>query len=324
MNPGRIALVALALAAFAGNSLLCRMALRTTVIDPASFTAIRLLSGALALCAIILARRQRPGGTWVSAAALFAYAIAFSYAYAGLPAGTGALLLFGAVQATMLGHAVRSGARLAPVQLLGLVLAAAGLVALLLPGLAAPSPPHAGLMLAAGFAWGVYSLRGRAPGDPTAATAGNFLRAVPFAALPLLASPLAAPLAIDPAGMLYAVLSGAIASGLGYAIWYAALRGLTAATAATVQLAVPLLAALAAVPLLDEPFTLRLLLSAAAILGGIALVIRTPARLSVLPRRPLANDVSIDISAGFPKTGHPPPETPTVTSPAPPAGPARP
>ncbi len=275
----QVLLVCAAMAAFAGNSILCRLALRDTAIDPGSFTAIRLAAGALVLAALVGARRTpmtRPGGSWGSAAALFAYAVAFSFAYVGLTAGTGALLLFGAVQATVLGSAWWHGERLRPVQWAGLVLAAAGLLALLLPGLAAPSPLHAGLMLAAGACFGAYTVRGRAPGpaagDPTQATAGNFLRTIPFAALLLLA----AGRSVDAAGAGYAVLSGALASGLGYAVWYAALPSLSGAVASTVQLCVPALAALAAIPLLHEALTPRLAASTVAILGGIALVTWRP------------------------------------------------
>ena len=283
----QILLVAAAMLAFAGNSLLCRAAFRTTTIDPASFTTLRLIAGALTLWCLIRANRRSPnrgfGGNWPSAAALFAYAAAFSFAYTGLPTGTGALLLFGAVQAGMIAHALWSGDRLGALQTLGLTAALAGLVALVLPGLTAPSPPHAALMVTAGLAFAIYSIRGRAPGDPTAATAGNFLRAVPLAlALSLAAAFTGQPTTIDAPGATYAILSGALASGLGYAIWYTALRGLAPTTAATVQLSVPVLAAFGAVLLLGEPITPRLLLSSTAILGGIALVIlRRPLKPAV-------------------------------------------
>jgi drug/metabolite transporter (DMT)-like permease len=214
-------------------------------------------------------------GSWPSALALFAYAVLFSFAYLGLSAGTGALLLFGAVQATMILYGLWRGERLAAWQWLGLMLALAGMAGLFLPGFTAP-PVLAGLMmLAAGVAWGVYSLRGRAGGDPTAVTAGNFIRTLPLAAgLSFLALPWAS---LDLPGFLYAVASGALASGLGYAIWYMALPGLAATAAATVQLSAPVIAALGGVALLGEPLSLRLLLASAAILGGIALVIRRPA-----------------------------------------------
>ncbi len=262
--------------AFAGNSLLCRMALKHTAIDPATFTSIRMLSGAFALWFIVRMRtgNRVPGGNWSSALALFAYAAAFSFAYVDLSAGMGALLLFGAVQATMILFGLWKGERLNRWQGIGLAAALGGLVALVLPGLSAPPPGSAILMVGAGVAWGVYSLRGKGAGDPLATTAGNFLRAVPFAAgLSLLLLSLAR---ADVLGVAYAIASGALTSGVGYAIWYAALRGLTATGAATVQLSVPVIAAIGGVMLLGEPITLRLLGASAAVLGGIALVISRP------------------------------------------------
>ncbi|MFN9678421.1 MAG: DMT family transporter [Betaproteobacteria bacterium] len=282
-------LTALALLAFAGNSLLCRAALRDAAggaaIDAASFTAIRFASGAAALWLLLRWRAATPQsaaplpGSWGSAAALFIYAAAFSFAYLSLGAATGALLLFGAVQATMIGVALARGERLRPVQAAGALLAFGGLVALLLPGLTAPPAGGAALMLAAGAAWGAYSLRGRSAdarsGNATAVTAGNFARAVPMAlALALAALPWAH---LDAPGVALAVASGALTSGVGYAIWYAALPALRATHAATVQLAVPVITALGGVLLLAEPLHLRLVLCAALVLGGIALV--------VLPRR---------------------------------------
>lgn len=274
MSPVRLALLTvLAMAAFAGNSLLCRLALKHTGIDAASFTALRLLSGALTLWLIVRARGGTQGvaGNWISAAALFAYAAAFSFAYLTLPAGIGALMLFGAVQGTMIGCALRAGERLRRRQVAGLLGAFGGLVGLLLPGLSAPPLPGSILMLGAGVAWGVYSLRGRRSGDPTRVTAGNFLRAVPLAiGLSLAMVPR---LSLDGAGVGYAVASGALASGLGYVVWYSAVTGMRATTAAAVQLSVPVLAAAGGVLLLGEPVTLRLLLSSLAILGGLALFI---------------------------------------------------
>lgn len=262
--------------AFAGNSLLCRMALKHTAMDPATFTSIRMLSGAIALWLIVSMRTgsRVKRGSWPSALALFVYAAAFSFAYVDLSAGMGALLLFGAVQATMILFGLWKGERLNASQGIGLVAALGGLVALLLPGLAAPPPGSAILMVGAGVAWGVYSLRGKGAGDPLATTAGNFLRAVPFAAgLSLLFLSLAR---ADFQGVAYAITSGALTSGVGYAIWYAALRGLPATSAAAVQLSVPVIAAIGGVMLLGEPITLRLLGASAAILGGIALVIARP------------------------------------------------
>ena len=268
-----IALTSLAMIAFAGNSLLCRLALKDTSIDAATFTTIRLTSGALMLWLVVrMSRATRTGGgNWLSAFALFVYAAGFSFAYVSLPAASGALLLFGAVQATMIGYGIWKGERLLRLQLVGLTLASGGLVGLMLPGLSAPPLYGSILMLAAGVAWGVYSLRGKGAGDPTKVTAGNFLRAVPIAAALSVVMLNAA--SLDHAGFWYAVSSGALASGIGYAIWYTALPALTATTAATVQLSVPVIAALGGIFFLGEPITLRLVLASVAILGGIALVI---------------------------------------------------
>jgi drug/metabolite transporter (DMT)-like permease len=268
-----IVLTSLAMIAFAGNSLLCRAALEHTSIDAASFTTIRLTSGAVMLWLVV---RMRHGthageGNWLSAFALFVYAAGFSFAYVSLPAATGALLLFGAVQTTMIGHGIWAGERLLRLQLIGLLLALGGLVGLLMPGLSAPPLYGSALMLCAGVAWGVYSLRGKGAGDPTKVTSGNFLRAVPItAALSIL---MLNGTSLDNAGFWYAVLSGALASGIGYAIWYTVLPGLKATSAATVQLSVPVIAAAGGVVFLAEPLTMRLILASVAILSGIALVI---------------------------------------------------
>ncbi len=210
-------------------------------------------------------------GNWLSSLALFAYAAGFSFAYVSLPAATGALLLFGAVQATMIGYGIWTGERLLKLQLVGLVLALGGLVGLLLPGFSAPPLYGSVLMLSAGVAWGIYSLRGKGAGDPTKVTAGNFLRAVPIAAI--LSVSMLNDASVDTAGFWYAVSSGAVASGIGYAIWYTVLPALKATNAATVQLSVPVIAALGGIAFLGEPITLRLALASVAILGGIALVI---------------------------------------------------
>lgn len=277
-------LTLLALLAFAGNSLLCRAALAHTSIDAASFTSIRLLSGAITLWLLLVlqqpsaAARLRPKGDWFSALALFVYAAGFSFAYLQLNTGMGALILFGAVQFSMLAYGLWRGERFTTVQWLGFVLACGGLVGLLLPGLAAPPLGGALLMMIAGVAWGVYSLRGKGAKDPLKVTAGNFLRTIPLTLV--LSLLLLSQFKIDDAGVVYALLSGALTSGVGYAIWYRVLPQLTATTAATVQLSVPLLAALAGIVLLQEPVTLRLLLAALAILGGIALVLVKPRRTS--------------------------------------------
>jgi len=271
MTARTLLLTVLAMLAFAGNSLLCRLALRDTALDAASFTSLRLLAGALTLWLLLRQRQGRLGGSWPGAVALFVYAAGFSFAYLQLEAGVGALLLFGAVQLGMLLYGLWHGERFGAWASFGLLLALGGLLALLLPGAHAPAPGSAALMLLAGLAWAIYSLLGRGSADPLAATAGNFVRAVPLALL--LGLILVAQSRPDPQGVFYALLSGALTSGLGYAIWYSALRGLGALQAATVQLSVPILAALAGALLLGEALSLRLSLAALAVLGGIALVL---------------------------------------------------
>ena len=268
-----ISLTSLAMIAFAGTSLLCRMALKQTAIDPASFTAIRLISGALVLWLLVRMKQNTPAGegSWASAFALFTYAAGFSFAYVSLSAGTGALLLFAAVQVTMIGYGLWAGERLRLLQTFGVLLAFGGLIGLLLPGLSAPPLLGAMLMIGAGIAWGVYSLRGKGAGDPTRVTAGNFLRSVPVTVV--LSLLMIKFVYIDAAGVAYAIASGALASGLGYAIWYTVLPALKNTSAASVQLSVPVIAALGGIVFLGEPLTLRLILASVAILGGIALVI---------------------------------------------------
>lgn len=268
-----LVLTSFAMIAFAANSLLCRHALDHTGIDSASFTSIRVLSGALALWLIVRMRSEasRPAGNWLSASALFVYAAGFSYAYISLPAGTGALLLFGAVQTTMLGRGLWSGERLQGRQLAGLATAIGGVVSLLLPGVTDPSWEGSVLMIAAGVAWGIYSLCGKGGGDAVAISAGNFLRAAPMAAL--LSVITHSSLSLTGPGIAYAMLSGILASGVGYVVWYAALRGLPATTAATVQLSVPVIATAGGIVFLGEAITLRFLIISVAILGGIGLVI---------------------------------------------------
>jgi drug/metabolite transporter (DMT)-like permease len=281
--------------AFAANSLLCRLALSDPLIDPASFTTIRMISGAVALALIVSLQnfsksrlqlslaQVANAGTWPAAMALFGYAIAFSFAYLSLAASTGALILFSAVQCTMIGAGIARGEYLSRLQLVGAGLAVAGLLYLLAPGLDAPDPLGASLMAFAGIAWGIYSLMGRSAQtkqhDPTLVTAGNFAKSVPFALGLLIACVFWLDVSLP--GVILAMTSGAIASGVGYAIWYAALKGLASSEAAIVQLTVPVIAAVGGVALLDEPLALRLVLAGIAILGGVALVLkaRRPAPL---------------------------------------------
>jgi drug/metabolite transporter (DMT)-like permease len=255
------------------------MALGTAAIDAASFSTIRLISGAVCL-AIIAASTRRPSpwlqGSWTSAALLFVYAIPFSYAYGLLTAGTGALILFGTVQVTMMLGALAGGERPHVRQWLGLVLAIGGLVYLLLPGLTAPSPLGAGLMATAAVAWAIYSIRGRGAVDPLAQNAGNFVRSIPMT----LAVSLAALRFrhFETSGVMLAVVSGAVTSGLGYVAWYAALRTLTATRAALVQLLVPVIAVTGGLLILREPLSVRLVVSAAIMIGGIALALTATER----------------------------------------------
>jgi len=268
------ALTSLAMIAFAGNSLLCRVALQHASIDAASFTTVRLISGAITLWLVARmgSSTENGNGNWISSFALFAYAAGFSFAYVSLPAATGALLLFAAVQTTMIGYGFFVGERLLKRQTVGLMLAMGGIVCLFLPGLSAPPIKGSVLMLGAGIAWGIYSIRGKGAGDPTRVTAGNFLRTVPIAAA--LSALTFQSSSMDSTGFSCAVLSGALASGTGYAIWYTVVPRLKATSAATVQLSVPVIAAVGGSLFLTEPITLRLCLASIAILGGISLVIR--------------------------------------------------
>ncbi|MEO0981405.1 MAG: DMT family transporter [Pseudomonadota bacterium] len=276
-----ILITALAMTAFAANSVIARLALAEETAGPWGYTLIRIVAGAATLALIAGPARSWAAGGWGAAAALLAYAGFFSYAYLALEAGTGALILFACVQITMLGWGVAQGERLSGLQWAGALVAMAALVWLVSPGVSAPHPLAAAAMAAAGVAWGVYSLKGRGGGDPTAATSGNFLRASLIAAglspLMFLAAPEAAPSA---AGGGLAVLSGAVTSGLGYAIWYTALKGLTATRAGLAQLTVPAIAAAGGVALLAEPLTLRFVLASLAILGGVGLatLTRSPGR----------------------------------------------
>ena len=288
-----IALTTAAMLAFAANSLLCRLALAHDSIDPASFSSIRLVSGALVLAMILRLRRAPPdtpdpfvpqptkpptGTDWLAAGMLWAYVVLFSFAYLSLSAGTGALILFGAVQLTMFCVGLFAGERFTALAWVGLGLALAGLLYLVSPGITAPSPWGAALMAGAGIAWGVYSLRGRTVSDPLAATARNFMCAAPVALV--LSAVFVDAFHATATGVGLALASGAVTSGVGYVIWYAALPGLSAMRAATVQLSVPPLAALGGTLLLSETLTLRLAVASATILGGVAVVLfsRAPAR----------------------------------------------
>jgi drug/metabolite transporter (DMT)-like permease len=253
----------------------CRLALAEPIIDPASYTAVRLITGAVAQRIVAAFRRAeslgKSGGNWISAAMLFLYAVTFSFAYVSLSAGTGALILFAAVQITMIAVGLYTGERPEKSEWLGLLIAIAGLIYLVSPGITAPSILGSVLMSTAGIAWGIYSLRGRGASDPIGVTTDNFLRTVPLAVGLILLW--ISTLAITPMGFLWAALSGSITSGVGYVLWYAALPHLTATRAATVQLAVPVLAALAGAVVLSEAISLRLIISAVVILGGVGLAI---------------------------------------------------
>ena len=273
MRTNTLVLTTVAMVAFAANSILCRLALGVGLIDAASFATIRTISGALVLAGILLLRQKpvtaRPD--WRSVLALYLYMVFFAFAYLSLSAGTGALILFGAVQLTMFTVALRNGEHFPAVSWAGLALAIGGLVYLVSPGLTAPDPLGAALMTVAGIAWGAYSLVGRSAAHPTEATAHNFLYAVPLVVATSLV--FLGDFEVTAAGAGYAVASGAVASAIGYAIWYTALKGLTGTAAATVQLSVPVIAAVGGVLLLSEAVTPRLVVASAATLGGVALVL---------------------------------------------------
>ena len=275
-------LTALTMIAFAANSVLNRWALAGGHIDPASFGAVRLISGAVVLCLLALAgggvARLRAAGSLRGAAALFAYVFGFSFAYLALDAGVGALILFGVVQVTMFAGALLGGETPPRRRWLGAGIAFAGLTWLLWPGAAASvSPVHGALMAVAGVAWGIYSLAGRGARDPLRATAANFALAAPAGLAVAGIWALRAPLSADATGLMLAVLSGAVTSGLGYALWYRVLPRLAPSVAAVAQLSVPVIALLAGAALLGEALTLAILLPAAVVLAGVA--------LSVLPRQ---------------------------------------
>jgi drug/metabolite transporter (DMT)-like permease len=276
-------LVALALIGFAGNSLLCRAALANggRLIDPATFTSVRLASGAFILVVLLVMRRHRPReGTFRSAFALFAYAAGFSLAYVRIGAGVGALILFGCVQTTMLSAGLLRGERPGISGMVGMGIAFSGLLLLAAPGASAPDPMGAAMMAAAGVAWGVYSLRGRMTTDPLAATTDNFVRALPMTLALSIGGvfTLEAP-HVSAMGLGLAIASGALASGVGYSLWYAALPQLAAVRAATVQLLVPVLAAAGSVWLLGEPLTARVTIAGVMLIGGVLLAMRKPVKL---------------------------------------------
>lgn len=271
-----VILTAFTLFAFAANSLLCRMALGGNLVDPVSFTTLRLVSGSVTLLPIskFVGESKTPEkmkGSWCSGFALFVYAAAFSMAYVSLSTGMGALILFGSVQVTMIGMALKSGENLGAIQWLGVTAAIGGLVLLVLPGMSAPNPLGALLMCISGIAWGVYSLRGRGVSAPVAMTAGNFTRSAPMA---ITASALAyAMVHLESFGILLALISGVVTSGLGYVLWYTVLPRLTTTQASVIQLMVPIIAAYSGITFLSEQVSVRLIVSSALILGGVALAV---------------------------------------------------
>jgi drug/metabolite transporter (DMT)-like permease len=265
--------------AFAANSIFARLALGTAEIDAAGYTGVRMLAGASTLTLLLMYQRRRLAigeafrtrSRWVTAAALFGYAIAFSYAYQYLGAGMGALILFATVQTSMLGWALIKGDRPGLIALGGMAVALGAFVYLISPGLVAPHPLGAALMIVAGLSWAVYSLLGRGSKEPLVDTAYNFILAVPVA-LALCALSLAQGLPSQ-LGMVWAIASGALASGVGYAIWYRALPLLSRSSAAIVQLTVPAIAAAGGILFIGETLTWRLIISSALILGGIAIAL---------------------------------------------------
>jgi drug/metabolite transporter (DMT)-like permease len=265
----------LALIAFAANSVLCRLALGEKTIDAAGFTSVRLLSGALVLFCILKFSNKKNGsstkGSWSAAFMLFLYAVTFSFAYLTLNTGTGALILFGSVQITMILRSLFSGNRLLPIEWMGVIVAFSGIVYLVLPGVTAPSFTGFSLMASAGIAWGLYTLKGRGSANPLSDTTYNFLRSVPF--MIVLGMFFFQNVHISREGVILAAISGGITSGIGYTLWYIALRGLSATQAAVVQLLVPVIAGFGGIVFISEPISLRLALSTLLTLGGILMVI---------------------------------------------------
>lgn len=280
MTHGRIILITLlSLSAFAGNSIITRFALEKTLIDEASFILLRIISGALFLWLFLTIKKNKSNssnGTWLAALSLFIYAVSFTYGYGMIAAGTGALLLFGSVQVTMTIIGYKEGERLNLMQSLGFVLAIAGLVILMLPGLAAPSFIGASLMCISGIAWSVYTLQGRGTANPAAATAGNFIKAAPMAIILWFTVAVLSnnTINLDSMGVIYALLSGVVTSAIGYIIWYSVLPELKATQAAIVQLIVPILVTLVGALLLNEYITLRIILASLTILMGTILVLK--------------------------------------------------
>jgi drug/metabolite transporter (DMT)-like permease len=265
----------LALTAFAANSVICRMALSQKAIDPASFTGIRLISGALVLILLVSITNRKNNaavkGSWWSGAILFLYAITFSFAYISLDTGTGALILFAAVQITMITYALITGKKMNLKEWLGVLMAFAGFIYLVFPGVTAPSLNGLLLMTLSGIGWGIYTLRGKGSANALQVNAYNFLRTLPLVGIMFLFS--LKQIQVTNEGIILAILSGAVTSGVGYTIWYVALRGLTAVQASVVQLLVPVIAAAGGVIFLSEILNLRLILAAVLILGGIGLVV---------------------------------------------------
>ena len=280
-----VSLVTFALLAFAGNSVLCRIALKGDAIDAASFTSIRLFSGIIFLIILVSLKNKNAvnfkKGNWLTAGFLFLYALAFSYSYISIDAGTGALILFGTVQVTMIIYNLFTGHKLAPLEWLGLMIAFSGLLLFLLPGASSPSLIGFALMVISGIAWAFYTLAGRASKTPLMDTTNNFLRTLPFLAVVTLLT--YNNIEITNHGIVLAIISGAVTSGLGYAIWYAALTGLTVTQAAIIQLTVPIIAAFGGVLFANEAISFSLILSSALVLGGVLVVILTPKSASKKP-----------------------------------------